>query len=388
MIGSRARVPVACALIAVIASGIAVAATISQAGNDVTVLVHMAAEDPIAGPARASDPGFDFVPQEAHYDGVYYYAIARDPFATGEEHLLIDLAAYRYEHAGYGLLAAALSLGNESLVPKVLVALNLAAAGAGAAIASVLSRGLGLSPWGGLMVALNPGVIYSATSDTSEPVGIALLGALLLAWGARRWIWVVPLLVLLCLTKETFVLVPAALGLWELIRYLRGDRDRRLLFRWGLLATGPIALLAWVAYLKARFDVWPFSQSPDILRIPLAGWIQTLNEAAAMGMSSTISQQIGQTTLPLLVGTGGLLLFGCFVALRLRTVIDVLFLALTLALFCLGPLGLAFPKDYFRLSSVPFILLGGVLARPRDELDGAVVVARAEHGGGSATMVR
>ena len=388
MIGRAARVPLACALIAVLACGTAVAATISVEGRDVSVLVRMAENEPLAEVARATDPGFEFVPKESHYDGVYYYAIARDPLATGEEHLKIDLAAYRYEHAGYGLLAAVLSLGIDGLVPAVLLALNLAAAAVGAWIASVLSRRLGLTPWGGLVVALNPGIIYAATSDTSEPVGVAILGLFLLAWFAQRWGWVVPLGALLCLTKETFVLVPIALGLWELIRYLRGERGRRLLFRWIVLATGPLALIAWVLYLQSRFDVWPFSQSPDILRIPLAGWIETLGQAAAMGMSPTISQQIGQTTVALLVASGGILLIGCLVAIRFRTLIDVLFVASTLAVFCLGPLGLAFPKDFFRLSSVPFILLGAVLARPREDIDGDAASPRIEPGDASATIVR
>src|SRR4051794_27494750 len=153
-----------------------------------SVLVHVGDAEPMGGLARASDSGFVLVPMANHYDGTYFYAIARDPFARGKEHTLIDRPAYRYGHPGYGWLSFVASLGIDSLLPwgMLLVALACAAVAGGAAAA--LAGELGLSPWWGLSVALNPGLVYSVTALTSEAAGLAALFGGLLAWRRGRWV--------------------------------------------------------------------------------------------------------------------------------------------------------------------------------------------------------
>ena len=39
------------------------------------------------------------------YDGAYFYAIARDPIATGQAHRLLNEAPYYWGHPAYGWLA-------------------------------------------------------------------------------------------------------------------------------------------------------------------------------------------------------------------------------------------------------------------------------------------
>src|SRR4051794_36328610 len=151
-----------------------------------SVLVHVGDAEPMGGLARATDSGFQLVPMANHYDGTYFYAIARDPLATGAEHTLIDRPAYRYGHPGYGWLSIIASAGDEALLPwgMLLVALLCAAIAGGAAAA--LAGEMGLSPWWGLGVALNPGLVYSVTALTSEAAGLAALFGGLLAWRLRR----------------------------------------------------------------------------------------------------------------------------------------------------------------------------------------------------------
>src|ERR1700676_4156926 len=74
---------------------------------------------------READPGFHFVSPAQHYDGTYYYAIARDLLLRGREHTLIDQATYRYGHPLHGWLAGMLSFGQARAVPAALLLLSL-----------------------------------------------------------------------------------------------------------------------------------------------------------------------------------------------------------------------------------------------------------------------
>src|SRR5207248_2841420 len=88
-------------------------------GRGVTALVHLSGGDPLS---RLVTRSFSFVPGDAHYDGVYFYAIARDPLARGIAHKLIDSSAYRYGHPGYGWLAWLASAGGRpGAIPYALV---------------------------------------------------------------------------------------------------------------------------------------------------------------------------------------------------------------------------------------------------------------------------
>src|SRR5436190_2882135 len=92
------RIAVACALVASATALAAALTTISVANWKVSALVRMAREQPLATLARESDPGFAFVDYAGRGDGVYYYAIARDPLARSGEHSMFELNAYRYGH--------------------------------------------------------------------------------------------------------------------------------------------------------------------------------------------------------------------------------------------------------------------------------------------------
>ncbi|MDQ3941073.1 MAG: hypothetical protein M3238_06975, partial [Actinomycetota bacterium] len=74
-------IALACAVISIAVAGTAVVGALRVSDGDPTVLVHMSGEEPLAQLARQIDPGFHFVSPDAHYDGVYFYAIALDPLA-------------------------------------------------------------------------------------------------------------------------------------------------------------------------------------------------------------------------------------------------------------------------------------------------------------------
>jgi hypothetical protein len=345
----------------------AVAATISAQSGSVTALVRIAHDDPIARLARDIDPDFQFVATGGHYDGSFFYAIGVDPLAQGQAHRLIDRAAYRYEHVGYGWAGWLLSAGQPSLVPAALLVVGLLGVAVAAACGSLIAARFGWSPWwGGLPIAFSPGLIFSVTADTSEPLALALMGLLLLAYMNERWIWVGVLSVLACLTKEPLVALSLGLVFWELLRARRGRPAPDLGTRILAVGLGPLALVTWMVYLQMRFGVWPSSQTADLVSLPpFLGWVDTFSRAADLARRGSDQMQIGTAALALLPAIGGVLIVGVVKARRLRTCLDILFLLFALMVFSLNWLQLLNPKDLIRLIVLAFALLPAVLAEPR-----------------------
>lgn len=355
------RIPTWCAVIAVATAAAAVLATLSVADWNPTVLVRMAEEEQLAPLARAADPDFVFVHYHGRGDGISYYAIARDPLARGEEHDLFTWPAYRYGHPGYSWLAWALSLGQAAFVPYAFLLLSLLAMGVAGAAASLVARDLGHSEWVGLAVALNPGLVYATTIDTSEPVAAALLLVILLLWLRGRWKAALPLIAALCFMKEWFVLVPVGLCLWELLRFAR-TRRRDLRVRSAALILTIVPFGLWYLYVILRFDAWPASPAGDFLQLPLTGWIQTARAAAERGTGTFDGVVAGHATVPLLAVAGAALAFGAFRALRLRTPVDAIYLAFMPVVFAMNQWGLLYVKDMIRELAIPLVLLPAVIA--------------------------
>jgi hypothetical protein len=325
----------------------------------------MSAEEPLAGLAQSHDADFKFVHPHAHYDGVYFYAVALDPFARGEAHELIDKSAYRYGHAGYGWLAGIVSLGRAGAVPFALMVLALAGIGVAAGSLSLLLIDHGASGWGGLAVAFNPGLIYSATAVTSEPVGAAFLVTGLLLWLRGKLIAGALVLAALCLVKEPFVVVPGGLILWELVAAARTRVRGDLVERIALLAIGPITFAAWYLYLRRTFGVWPFQATEGFFWAPFIGWGQSIKDASEMATSDFFTSQIGAAAAPLIAAFGGLLILGLVIAAMTRSPISYVYILLTLVIATLGPLGMLYPKDMIREVSMPLLVLPAVIAAAR-----------------------
>lgn len=350
-----------CAVITVVAALFPVGIAISRAEWQPSVLVRMQADEPIAPYASEADPEFQFV-DRAHYDGVYFYAIARDPFATGDAHTLIDKAAYRYGHAGYGWLGWIFSLGQPAAVPNALLIVGLGSLALAAVATSRLSAELGWTPWGGLVVAANPGLTYSLTALTSETVGAGLLALGLLLWVRRRYAGAAVALAALCLVKEPFVLVPAGIALWECGRWLGHRETRATLGRIALLAIGPVLFACWYVYLRSQFGEWSFEATEGFFALPPFGWLEAIGQASDMARGDDLLSQIGAASSPLLTAFAVVLIAGLVRAFRVRTPVAVVFVLLTLLALALRPLGVLFPKDALRELSIPLLLLPLVLA--------------------------
>ena len=354
-------VALACGLAAAAAALAVVLVTISVADWNVTVLVRMASEQPLAPLARETDPEFAFVHYDGRGDGVAYYAVARDPLARGQEHELIEWSSYRYTHPGFSWAAWLVTLGTPALIPYAFVLLNVVAMGVAGAAASLLSRELGYTTWGGLSIALNPGLLYAATIDTTEPVAAALLAVGLLLWLRGAFTPALPVLAALCFVKEWFVLVPAGLILWELLQRRRSG-TRRFLRRAAGLAASTVPFALWYVYVVIHFRGWPAAPAGDLLQFPLTGWGRTARQAADFGLQTFDRVVAGHLAVPVLAVVGLVFAIATVRALRLRNPLHPVFLAFMPVVLSLNWLNLLYAKDLIRTLSIPLALVPAVIA--------------------------
>jgi len=357
-------VPAACGLVALVVSLAAGLVVMQPKDMRPSALVRMTVQDPIATKAIEADSDFVLYASD-HYDGIYFWAIAQDPVLTNEEHRLIDLPGARYGHPMFSWVALLLSFGKASTVPLGMFLLNLISMGVAGGSASLIARRMGLSPWAGLVVALNPGLIYAVTVSTSEAFGTMVLLLSILAWMDKKWALAGICMVVLCLAKEPYVLVPIALGSWEVVARRRygGSAIRPPLTP---LLWGPIALLLWQLYLRSQLGYWAFTDPLEVFAFPLRGWLETMRMAVDAGDAGDFAfSQIGAATIPIDLAVFVALTVGVVVARKVRGPVDLMYLGFAALHYCLTWRNLLYAKDLIRQFSTVFVLLPVVLSAAR-----------------------
>jgi hypothetical protein len=175
------------------------------------------------------------------YDGEFYFAVAADP--THAKDYLPGRAGIVYSRVGYPALAYVLSGGSRTLLPAVMLAINLAAVFvATGAIALWLIR-RGLSPWPAAFYGLFPGVIFSAFFDLTEPLAYALVAVAVLVLETRPWVAAL-LFAGAVLTRETTV--PFALAAAVAVAVARHAWRRGVVFAAATCAP----LLLWRIFMQ------------------------------------------------------------------------------------------------------------------------------------------
>lgn len=176
-----------------------------------------------ANPAQLP-PGIPLQPTYG-YDGQFYYRLALNPANLAQTAYGIRADhSYRFMRIGYPAVTWLVSLGQHSLVPFMLIVVNVAAVGAMAYFGGVLARQGGRHVLWGLLMAAYFGLVTSISRDTAEPLAAAFLLAGLVALRGRRP-WAAALL-LACgaLTRETVMVAVAAIGVVRVVTLVR-DRQ-------------------------------------------------------------------------------------------------------------------------------------------------------------------
>ncbi len=160
------------------------------------------------------------------YDGQFFYRLALDPlnFRLTAYGITMD-RPYRFMRIGYPAVTWLVSLGQHTVVPIVLVAVNIAAVGAMGWLGGVFARQAGRHALAGLLVPAYFGLITSLARDTAEPLAAACLLGGLLAVRARRPVLAALLLAYGALTRETVMAAVAAIAAVRVFGVLAGRRQ-------------------------------------------------------------------------------------------------------------------------------------------------------------------
>ena len=209
------------------------------------------------------------------YDGQFVYYIARDPSNAAP---LIDVPAYRYQRILLPALGIVGSIGQDTLIPWALLAINLLALAAGIAILEHLLIEHKVSRWYAVGYGLSLGVFGAARLSTTETLAYALvLGAI---WLIRqeRWLWGAVLLALAALAKETTLVFVAAYGLYWL-----SQRKWSQTIVVGIIALLPFAI--WQVILFNWFGEFGVGSGGNLATsfelIPFMGVLRILTEGGA-----------------------------------------------------------------------------------------------------------
>ena len=249
---------------------IAAAGVLAMLGAAAIVLVslHVGRDDEVvhsywafvghpSGPISAADGVM------AADDGKYFVAVARDPalrrpeeFAQGRGE-----AAYRAQRPLLAWLLAAATFGHPTA--WALLALEIALCGAAAMVlAGVLERRGAPGALAGALPAV-PGVSVVLQGGYADLLGAVIVAALVAAYGSGRIRLAIGLTVAAVLTRETLVVVPLTIAVYELWRH-----RTRVAVRF---AAAAFAYPAWLLVVAARYGSFPSDSGENRLALPFMG---------------------------------------------------------------------------------------------------------------------
>ncbi len=200
------------------------------------------------------------------YDGQFYYYIANDPFISGRTFDHIDFPAYRYQRIIYPLTAWLLSFGQPSLIPYMMVVVNLLAILLGTYFIILILELNGRSLWYSLFYPIFWGFLLCLLRSLPEPLAITLVVMAVFAYLKGNLLGQVIGLSLAALTQETTLMVSMAF----LFYFLR-ERD----FRSSLYLLIPfLGYLFWQSYIYLHFQTFSFIGGTQNFGPPFLGIIQ------------------------------------------------------------------------------------------------------------------
>jgi hypothetical protein len=273
-------------------------------------------------------------------DARMYWLTGRDLFGRGRGFAGIGLPSdvpYRYGRIGLPLAGWLLAFGQPQLVGGTMIAVNVVALAAVAALSAMVIEEYGGNPATAVWVLLVPGLLPLTMNVVAEPllVALILLAYLLDRRGQRRpALWVMAYAILV---KEVAVLalIPWA---WRAIRRRDGSELQRI-----AATLAPYA--AWCLWLRVRVGEFPFlahtGNRSDAVALPFGG-------VRAVLAASTSDTRTIIVALLLTVALGGV---AAWVARG--TQLGGLVAVFALPAVCLGVQALRFEGEALRLLVVP-----------------------------------
>lgn len=210
------------------------------------------------------------------HDGKYFFVQANDPWLLDPEAnaTFLDRPVYRAQRMLYPLITGGLGLFPPAVVVWSMLVTNVLCLGIGALVAARIAGTSGASPWLGLAVPLNIGLLFELWIDGSGILAYVLcLGAVYALTVGKAWMGAT-LLSAAALSRETMVCF--AIGILALAWF----EHRRIM--WRLLVMPLVAVAIWQGYLLLRLagisgggDTWPFFGLPFVGLVDAFGsWLR------------------------------------------------------------------------------------------------------------------
>jgi hypothetical protein len=230
-----------------LAIGVAIALRLLvPSGMDPTVFLAFGEEAPIQTEYARERVGEVTTRDDLGHDGKFFFIQANDPWFLEPERnaAVLDRPAYRGERMLYPMIAGGFGLFPPGLIVWSMLVTNLLALAIGAALVARLAVLWDASPWLGLAVPLNVGLIFEIGMGGAGVVAyVFCLGALLALVDGRGWLGAF-LFAAAALSRE--VMVAFAVG----VVVLGWLQERRI--RWRMVITPIAAMALWYAYLRWR----------------------------------------------------------------------------------------------------------------------------------------
>lgn len=216
------------------------------------------------------------------YDGQFFYFIAWDPlmreyhFVPGAEKV-IDHPVFRYRRILFPILTKIFSLNTPRLFPVVMMLLLIAGAALCGFFMAKTAMIHGWNGFGGLLCVLIPGLWFSLSVATPEPLAAAFLATGFFLTLRNRYVAAALFFSMATLTREStilFILVFALYEFWK-TRKLQGP---------AILVGSLAPYIVWRGYVTLilyAMNGWKgFFFEPATMTLPLIGVAETFRQIA------------------------------------------------------------------------------------------------------------
>jgi hypothetical protein len=217
------------------------------------------------------------------YDGQFFYFMTWDPlmklyhFAPGADRV-VDDPVFRYRRIAYPVFTKIFSLNQPYIFPTVMMLLLIA----GGTILSFFIAKIAMNyaevrslVLAGLLAIFIPGVWFSLSVATPEPLAAAFLAAGFFLTLQKRYISAAIFFALAALTRESTILFIVIIAIFEFLK------DRKIRAPLILLAS-IVPYFAWRLYVTATLNAmrgWKgFFFEPGNVGVPFAGVVQTYQQ--------------------------------------------------------------------------------------------------------------
>lgn len=239
-------------------------------GMDATVFLALGEDAPVQARYASERVGGVVTRDALGHDGKFFFIQANDPWFLDPERnaALLDRPVYRGGRMLYPMIAGGFGVFPPGWIVWSMLVTNLLAVGIGAALVASLAARWNASPWLGLAVPLNIGLIFEIGIDGAGVVAyVFCLGAVYSLVEGRSWLAAL-LLAAAALSREAMLAFAIGLILLSWVE------ERRI--RWRLFAV-PVAVLAlWYAYLRWRLvGISGTGGGSEIFAAPFVGMLRS-----------------------------------------------------------------------------------------------------------------